>query len=290
MASCCGPRGCDEVFNVAFARRLAKRYRRKGLDRTAGRMVEALTDRGVDGAMVLEIGGGIGAIQIELLKRGAARTVNVELSSAYEADAAELLRAAGLTERVDRRVVDIALTPDVVDSADVVVLHRVMCCYPDYRLLLAAAADHARRVLVFSYPPDNLIARFFTRHGEPDSADPTTAVPYVRTRPITDARRPRRPRAPRLGAAPRSVGCRARRKGHRITHPEQDPAGRCCPYCTPQRPTPQGRDASMTTANRTSHLYACLRVLRPLRRSSSGSAGRVRRPLARMKAADPRLD
>jgi 16S rRNA G966 N2-methylase RsmD len=162
MASCCGPRGCDEVFNVAFARRLAKRYRRKGLDRTAGRMVEALTDRGVDGATVLEIGGGIGAIQIDLLKRGAARTVNVELSSAYEADAAELLRAAGLTERADRRVVDIALTPDVVDSADVVVLHRVVCCYPDYGLLLAAAADHARRLLVFSYPPDNLIARLLT--------------------------------------------------------------------------------------------------------------------------------
>jgi hypothetical protein len=162
MASCCDPPGCEEVFNAAFARRLAKRYRRKGLDSTAGRMVEALTDRGVDGATVLEIGGGIGDIQIELLKRGAARTVNVELSSAYEADAAEMLRAAGLTERADRRVVDIALAPHVVDSADVVVLHRVVCCYRDYALLLAAAADHARRLLVFSYPPGNLIARLFT--------------------------------------------------------------------------------------------------------------------------------
>ena len=110
-------------------------------------MVAALTDRGVDGATVLEIGGGIGAIQIELLKRGAARTVNVELSSAYEADAAELLRAAGLTERADRRVVDIALTPDVVDSADVVVLHRVMCCYPDYGLLQIGRASCRERVL-----------------------------------------------------------------------------------------------------------------------------------------------
>ena len=46
MASCCDPRGCEEEFNAAFARRLAKRYRRKGLDPTAGRMVEALTDSG----------------------------------------------------------------------------------------------------------------------------------------------------------------------------------------------------------------------------------------------------
>ncbi len=159
MASCCDPHGYDDVFDVAFARRLAKRYRRNGLDRTAGRMVEALTDRGVDGATVLEIGGGIGDIQIELLKHGAARTVNVELSSAYEADAAELVRAAGLADRAHRRVVNIAATPDVVDSADLVVMHRVVCCYPDYALLLAAAADHARRLLVFSYPPGNIVAR-----------------------------------------------------------------------------------------------------------------------------------
>jgi 16S rRNA A1518/A1519 N6-dimethyltransferase RsmA/KsgA/DIM1 with predicted DNA glycosylase/AP lyase activity len=36
-------------------------------DATARRIVEALTDRGVDGATVLEIGDGIGEIQIELL-------------------------------------------------------------------------------------------------------------------------------------------------------------------------------------------------------------------------------
>ncbi len=159
MAACCDPPGCEDEFDAAFARRLAKRYRRKGLDPTAGRMLEALTDRGVDGATVLEVGGGIGDIQLELLKRGAARTVNVELSSAYEAEAVALLRAAGLSERADRRVVDIALTPHVVPSADVVVLHRVVCCYPDYARLLGAAADHARRLLVFSYPPGNFGAR-----------------------------------------------------------------------------------------------------------------------------------
>jgi hypothetical protein len=159
MASCCDPLEYDRAFNAAFAHRLAKRYRRKGLDPTARRIVDALTDRGVDGATVLEIGGGIGDIQIELLRQGAAHSVNVELSSAYESDAAELLRAAGLTERADRRVGDIAVTPDVVDSADVVVMHRVVCCYPNYALLLTVAADHARRLLVFSYPPGNVVAR-----------------------------------------------------------------------------------------------------------------------------------
>jgi len=31
----------------------------------------------------------------------------------------------------------------------------VVCCYPDYQRLLAAAGEHARRLLVFSYPRFN---------------------------------------------------------------------------------------------------------------------------------------
>jgi hypothetical protein len=46
-----------------------------------------------------------------------------------------------------------------VAPADLVILHRVVCCYPDYERLLTAAADHARRALVFSYPPRNPLSR-----------------------------------------------------------------------------------------------------------------------------------
>jgi hypothetical protein len=80
---------------------------------------------------VLEVGGGIGEIQIELLERGTAPTVNLELSSAYDPEAKRLLRQAGLEERAERRLHDIAVEPDAVEPADVVVLHRVVCCYPD---------------------------------------------------------------------------------------------------------------------------------------------------------------
>jgi magnesium-protoporphyrin O-methyltransferase len=158
VANCCNPRGCDEFFSPRFARRMAKRYRNRGLDKTARRMVEFLEQRGLEGASVLEVGGGVGEIQIELLRRGAARAVNLELSAAYDDEARELLREAGLEDRVERRLHDIA-AGDGVEAADVVVLHRVVCCYPDYERLLTAAAGHARRLLVFSYPPRNAIAR-----------------------------------------------------------------------------------------------------------------------------------
>ena len=58
-----------------------------------------------------------------------------------------------------RRFLDIATSPEAVEPADVVVLHRVVCCYPDYERLLSAAGSHARRLLVFSYPPRNRFTR-----------------------------------------------------------------------------------------------------------------------------------
>jgi magnesium-protoporphyrin O-methyltransferase len=159
MADCCTPGGGFDFFGPRFARRVAARYRKRGLSRTARRMVEFLESQGIEGATVLEIGGGVGEIQIELLKRGAPRAVNLELSPAYDAEAQRLLAEAGLGGRVERRQHDIAVDPEGVEPADIVVLHRVVCCYPDYERLLAAAGARARCALVFSYPRRNAASR-----------------------------------------------------------------------------------------------------------------------------------
>jgi cyclopropane fatty-acyl-phospholipid synthase-like methyltransferase len=152
--------GCDDFFGRGFASRVAKRYRKRGLDRTASRIVAFLEREGVEGASVLEIGGGVGEIHLELLRRGAARAVNLELSPAYDGEARALLAEAGIEpSRVQRRLHDIATAPEGVEAADVVVLHRVVCCYPDYERLLTAAASRAGRALVFSHPPRNLASR-----------------------------------------------------------------------------------------------------------------------------------
>jgi magnesium-protoporphyrin O-methyltransferase len=159
MPDCCAPDGYDEKFSDRFARRAARRYRRRGLSRAARQVVSFLAERGVEGATVLEIGGGVGEIQVELLRRGAARAVNLEISTNYEAEATQLLHRSGMQGRVDRRLLDIAQQPDVVEGVDIVVLHRVVCCYPNYARLLGAATSKAGRLLVFSHPPRNLVTR-----------------------------------------------------------------------------------------------------------------------------------
>ena len=153
--NCCSARGCDEFFSERVARRDAARYRRAGIDDSARRVVEFLRGRGIEGSSVLEVGGGVGAIQLELLRAGAARAENVELSAAYEPYAAELLQAAGLQGRVERHLLDFATQGDEVQPADVVVLHKVVCCYPDYEALVGAAAGHAESRLALTFPRES---------------------------------------------------------------------------------------------------------------------------------------
>jgi magnesium-protoporphyrin O-methyltransferase len=138
---------------------MAKRYRRRGLDPAATQMVDFLSKDGLSGSTVLEIGGGVGEISIELLRRGASSVTVAELSSAYDQEARRVAEEAGVADRVRRRIVDVAATPEAVDKADLVVLHRVVCCYPDFARLLGAAAARCDSRLAFTHPPRNLGTR-----------------------------------------------------------------------------------------------------------------------------------
>jgi 16S rRNA G966 N2-methylase RsmD len=163
MDACCGPPDptrYDAIFDERFARRVAHRYDVRGPSRVERRLLEFVSGAGVVGATVLEIGGGIGELQLELLARGAARTINLELSHEYEAEAERLMASAGVTGRVTRTVgLDLARQPDSAPRADVVVLNRVVCCYPDAVRLLTAAAGRAGHAIAFSHPPRTWVTR-----------------------------------------------------------------------------------------------------------------------------------
>jgi hypothetical protein len=144
VAGCCNATDYRRFFNRKFAARDLERYRKHGLSTTERDLVELAGD--VRGATVLEVGGGIGALQLELLAAGASRATNVELSAAYEDAAAELFR-----EREAERLIGDFVALDVAD-ADIVLLHRVVCCYPDAEGMVGTAATRARRRVVLTLP------------------------------------------------------------------------------------------------------------------------------------------
>ena len=159
MPGCCDPGVYDEAFGDAFVRRRAAAYRRRGLDRVSRDIVDRVAGHGVEGRTVLEIGAGLGTLSIELLRRGAASATCVELATTYETEAAALAAEAGVAERVVRRRADVAADPTAVAPADVVVLNRVVCCYPDDVALLAVAASLGRELVVLSYPRSDAVSR-----------------------------------------------------------------------------------------------------------------------------------
>jgi 2-polyprenyl-3-methyl-5-hydroxy-6-metoxy-1,4-benzoquinol methylase len=157
VARCCAPGEYRRFFNSRVAAKDARRYRRQGLSNTAHDLVRLAGD--VHGESVLDIGGGIGALSLELLEAGAGSATSVEISGAYEQEAAALLQGRGLSDRVERRVGDFVADPAAIGPHDVVVLHRVVCCYPDVDALVGAAAERTRRRLLLTYPQERAMLR-----------------------------------------------------------------------------------------------------------------------------------
>ena len=163
MDCCKVERGLNDVFDAPTARADAEEFRRKGLTGAARKLAEAVVTRGITGASVLEVGGGVGGLHLTLLQRGAASAHEVDISGAYIAEARSLAQKLNLAGRVTHQRADFAREGGSVGEAEVVVMHRVVCCYPDMPRLLTEAASHARRVLAFSFPWDGWPVRLGER-------------------------------------------------------------------------------------------------------------------------------
>ena len=72
-----------DFYNARKAASELRRYRNKGPIPSTKMLIDALKTEGVEGATVIDIGGGIGAVQHELLAAGAAHVTSVDASDAY---------------------------------------------------------------------------------------------------------------------------------------------------------------------------------------------------------------
>lgn len=153
--NCCQCQGIETTFNREQAEKELKGYRRNGPSRTTRILIEALQERDVEGMTLLDIGGGVGAIQHALLESGVEQAVHVDASSSYLGVAEEETARRGLADRVSHQHGDfVALAPDI-EPADIVTLDRVLCCYHDMPALVAASSARARRLYGLVYPPDS---------------------------------------------------------------------------------------------------------------------------------------
>lgn len=118
--------------------------------RVSAMLLDALEEAGLRGRTVLDVGCGTGGLAVELVRRGAARATGIDLSPLSVEAARRAVDAAGVGARTDFRVGDGASTD--LGSHDVVVLDKVICCYPDARALVARSLAAAGSVYVFAAP------------------------------------------------------------------------------------------------------------------------------------------
>ena len=168
--------GCANVFSSKEAEGDLKRYRKNGPESSTQALIDALVAEGVERATLLDIGAGIGAIQLALLAAGAARAESVDATEAYVEAAREEAIRRGFGDRASGRLGDfVALAPDI-DAADIVTLDKVVCCYRDMPALLGRASERARRVIGLVYPRETwwnqLASRAFAAWGRL-TRDPT---------------------------------------------------------------------------------------------------------------------
>jgi magnesium-protoporphyrin O-methyltransferase len=146
--------GKANMFGKREAERRLKSYRRKGPDATTQMLLDALAAEGVEGLSLLDIGGGVGAIALELFKNGVMSATEIEASAAYVKVARVEAEQRGVTDRIDIREGDfVALAADL-PAAGIVTLDRVICCYPDMHALVGKSAAKATRFYGAVYPRD----------------------------------------------------------------------------------------------------------------------------------------
>jgi len=144
----------DREFDEETAQAEVEHYQRNGPDRTTRMLIDLIIAAGVRDAELLDIGGGIGAVQHALLAAGASRAVGVEASSAYVKTARQEVERRDLDDRVSLVHGDFVMLAAETAAAEIVTLDRVVCCYGDMGALVSRSARKARRLYGLVVPRD----------------------------------------------------------------------------------------------------------------------------------------
>jgi magnesium-protoporphyrin O-methyltransferase len=113
-------------------------------------LLDAITEAGIADRTVLDVGCGIGDLAIEVVARGAVSGIGFDLSAKAIEEARKLAIARGVGDRMRFEVGDGAKLD--LPEADIVVINRVVCCYPDTENLLERTLGAARSVYAITAP------------------------------------------------------------------------------------------------------------------------------------------
>jgi magnesium-protoporphyrin O-methyltransferase len=160
--TCCHSKSASKIFSL-FARGSRKRLEKKGFEQSQKNLVEGLSQVGIDNATLLEIGCGVGYLHQSLLEQGAATAVGVDLAAKMLLEAEDRAADRQLTDRVRYVEGDFLDIEGSIGKADICLLDKVVCCYPDAETLLRKSLAKATQTYALTYPRDRWYVRLWIR-------------------------------------------------------------------------------------------------------------------------------
>jgi len=158
MTTCCTTDAANRFFTRS-ARRYAKTFRKKGPDKASAILIDEVCRLGVHSRSILDVGCGIGGAHLTLLSRGASVAQGVDVSEGMVKEARALAQEMGLDGRVRYLCGDVTMLDGMIEEADITVMDKVLCCYPDPVVLIEKTATKTRSILALSYPRDAMMVR-----------------------------------------------------------------------------------------------------------------------------------
>ena len=152
--NCCQCQGIEDLFNEKTVSKELAHYQVKGPDKTTRMMLAALKAEGVQGATLLDIGGGVGGIQHELIEAGVQTATDVDASQAYLQAARKEAHRRGIADKIQFLHGNFVNLAEQILPADIVTLDRVICCYPDMEKMVDLSAARANKLYGLVYPRD----------------------------------------------------------------------------------------------------------------------------------------
>ncbi|MCP4461155.1 MAG: class I SAM-dependent methyltransferase [Cytophagales bacterium] len=155
--NCCG---AERLFNLKAAKKELKKYRKSGAGKPTQALIDSLNASESKGQTLLDIGGGIGAIQWDFLQNGGKQTTDMDYSDGYLEVAKSYAKENGWSDQTVFRQGDFLEEEDSIENHDYVTLDKVICCYPDYHGLLTKALNKTNHTIGMVYPMGGSIAKF----------------------------------------------------------------------------------------------------------------------------------
>ena len=158
---CCG---ADQFFDKKTAKKQYKSYLKKGPSRVTKKLIGQL-EKTNTGESLIDVGGGIGAIQWWFLNHGGEQTFGVDASSGYLNLAQEHASKNNLKENTHFMMGDFTDKAEELPKANHVTLDKVICCYPNFEAILNLACKKATNTVSLSFPMDGFISSIFRSLG-----------------------------------------------------------------------------------------------------------------------------